>query len=300
MVTPSRPSRLPIGGGHVQRSSHALRRVAGACLATAIASCLALVALASAQGGSGGPQQSITVTARGSAATVTGAEDLRPGPVRVTFRAAGRGETDALLLRLKPGVEITDVLRYLRRVDSVPVDLVSVETAGSVGPGRPFRTSVDLPPGSYVAAALGERTRGLGDYAAFEVGGEPAGGSLPRADSSIQMYDYGFRVPRKIDGDGTLRIENIGRNEHFIIGIRLNPGANPAAVKRQLIATGNFQGPPPGELVSFISVVSPKTTNVIEADLEPGVYLLACSYADRASAGHDHTTFGMVRQATVR
>jgi hypothetical protein len=277
-----------------------VRRVAGACLAAALASCLALVALASAQGGSGGPRQATTVTARGGAATVTGAETLRPGPVRVTLQAGGRGEADVLLARLRPGVEIADVLRYLRRVDSVPVDLVSIETAAGVGPGRPFRTSVDLPPGSYVAAALGRRTRGLGDYATFEVGGEPAGGSLPRADASIQMFDYGFRVPRRIDGDGTLRIENIGRNEHFIIGIRLNPGANPRAVARQLVAGADFQGPPPGEFISFISVVSPKTTNVIEADLEPGIYVLACFYADRASAGHEHSEFGMVRQVTVR
>ena len=39
-------------------------RIAGACLAVALASCLALVALASAQGGSGGPVQSITITAQ--------------------------------------------------------------------------------------------------------------------------------------------------------------------------------------------------------------------------------------------
>ena len=70
------------------RTSPDARRVAGACLAAAIASCLALVALASAQGGSG-DEQAITITARGGTATVAGDEGLRPGPARVTMRVAG-------------------------------------------------------------------------------------------------------------------------------------------------------------------------------------------------------------------
>jgi hypothetical protein len=282
----------------VGRTSRGARRIAGACLAAAIASCLALVALASAQGGSSG--QSITVTARAGAATVTGADGLRPGPTQVTLRAAGAQEQDVLLVRLKPGAEVADVLRYLRRVDSVPVDLVSIATAGSVGPGRSFRTSVNLSPGSYLAAASGQRTQGLGDFATFEVGGTPTGGALPRADASIQMFDYGFRIPTRIDGDGTLRIDNIGRNEHFILGIRLNPGVNPRVARRQVISGEIFEGPPLGEFVNIIGVVSPGTTNVIQADLRPGVYVVACFYADRASAGHDHSEFGMVRQMTVR
>ncbi len=40
--------------------------------------------------------------------------------------------------------------------------------------------------------------------------------------------------------------------------------------------------------------------NVIQADLEPGVYVVACFYGDRASAGREHSEFGMVRQMTVR
>lgn len=284
----------------MRRTSHGARTIAGACLAAAIASCLALVALASAQGGSG-DQQAITITARAGTATVAGGEGLRPGPARVTMRVAGNQDQSVYLIRLKPGVEVDDLLRYVRRhSDSVPVDLVSIETFVSIGPGQSARTAINLAPGTYLAVGEGQRTRLLGGYATFEVGGAPTGGSLPRADSSIQMYDYGFRIPTRIDGDGTLRVENIGRNEHFIAGIRLNPGVNPAVVRRQLIAGFDFQGPPPGEFVQVIGVVSPRTTNVIQANLRPGVYLLACFYADRASAGHEHSEFGMVRQVTVR
>lgn len=279
---------------------HTLRRAVGACLAAALAACLALVAFASAQGGSGA-EQSITITARAGAATVSGADGLRPGPAQVTLRAAGTQDQNAFIIRLKPGVTEEAVLRYVRRhPDSVPVNLASIETFTSLSPGQTFRTAINLVPGRYLAVGEGDRTVGLGTYATFDVGGAPTGGSLPRADASILMYDYGFRIPKKIDGDGVLRVDNIGRNEHFIVGIRLNPGVNPAVVRRQLIAGVDFQGPPPGEFVSIIGVVSPGTVNVIQADLEPGVYMLACFYGDRASAGHEHSEFGMVRQMTVR
>ena len=293
-----------IQGGHVDSippgRRHTLRRGVGACLTAALASCLALVAFASAQGGSG-DAQSITITANAGAATVTGADGLRPGPAQVTLRVAGKQDQSVFLIRLRPGVEVEDVLRYVRRhSDLVPVNLVSIETFTSMGPGQTSRTAITLVPGRYVAVGEGDRTTGLGRYATFDVGGAPTGGTLPRADASIQMFDYGFRIPKKIDGDGVLRVDNIGRNEHFIAGIRLNPGVNPAVVRRQLIAGADFQGPPPGEFVQIIGVVSPGTSNVLDVDLKPGVYLVACFYADRASAGHEHSDFGMVRQMTVR
>jgi hypothetical protein len=136
-----------------------------------------------------------------------------------------------------------------RHSDSVPVDLVSIETFVSIGPGQTARTAIGLAPGPIWRSA-------------------------------------------RASAPGALRTESIGRNEHFIAGIRLNPGVNPAVVRRQLIAGADFRGPPPGELVQLIGVVSPKTTDVVQADLRPGVHLLACSYADRASAGHEHGEFG--------
>ncbi len=137
------------------------------------------------------------------------------------------------------------MLRYVRRhPESVPVDLASIETFTSLSPGQTFRTAINLVPGRYLAIGEGDRTVGLGTYATFDVGGAPTGGSLPRADASILMYDHGFRIPKKIDGDGVLRVNNTGRNEHFIVGIRLNPGVNPAVVRRQLVAGVDFQGPP--------------------------------------------------------
>ena len=71
--------------GSTPTRRHTLRRAVGACLATALASCLALVAFAAAQGG-GADAQSITVTASAGKATLAGAEGLRPGPADVTLR----------------------------------------------------------------------------------------------------------------------------------------------------------------------------------------------------------------------
>lgn len=283
----------------MRRSTRAVRPTVVACLGAAAASCAALVALAAGQGAGQGPDQSVTITARPGVATASGAEGLVAGPARVTFRAAGRGQINGVLARLRPGATLEQVDAYVRRSDAVPVDLVSLVTGGFVGPGQPFRTALNLVPGEYVAISEGQNQRGLGTVARFSVGAGAAAGALPRADSRIQMFDYGFKVPTKIDGDGVLQIDNIGRNEHFIVGIRLNPGVSPRAVRRALVAGQEPEGPPPGEFVSIIGLVSPGTSNRIQASLRPGVYVIACFFADRASAGHEHSEFGMVRQVTV-
>jgi hypothetical protein len=135
-------------------------------------------------------------------------------------------------------------------------------------------------PGEYAAFSQGNNQSGLGTVARFSVAGGAAGGSLPRSDSSILMYDYGFKVPGKIDGNGVLRIDNIGENQHFIVGIRLNPGVSPRAARRALVTGQDMQGPPPGELVSVVGLVSPGSSNLMQASLKPGVYVIACFYAD--------------------
>jgi hypothetical protein len=171
-------------------------------------------------------------------------------------------------------------------------------TNGSAEPGGRFVTTLKLPPGEYVAAQSGNRP-GIVAPTTFTVGRGAAGGTPPRPGATVLMDDYGFRTPASIKGRGVLAVNNIGQNYHFVVGIRLNPGADPAEVREQLV-NGTLQGPPPGEFVSILGVVAPGTTNYVETDLDPGTYLLACFFADRHSAGHDHSSFGMVRKVVVR
>jgi hypothetical protein len=56
-----------------------------------------------------------------------------------------------------------------------------------------------------------------------------------------------------------------------------------------------MQGPPPGELVSVIGLGLPGDQQPDAGEPE----VIACFYADRASAGHEHSEFGTVRQVTV-
>jgi hypothetical protein len=135
--------------------------------------------------------------------------------------------------------------------------------------------------------------RGLGPADEFTVAPGEAGGTAPRGPR-VLMYDYGFRAPATIPRRGTLVIENAGLNFHLVLGIRLNPGLDPAEVREQLMAGA------PGEFVSILGVVGPGTTNYVQTDLKPGTYLLVCFFADRHSAGHEHSEFGMVRKVVVR
>jgi hypothetical protein len=115
------------------------------------------------------------------------------------------------------------------------------------------------------------------------------------------MYDDGFRAPARISSTGTLRVSNIGNSNHFIVGLRLNRPRDARRVAR--IFRGELpepQGPPPGQFASVLGIVGPGVTNYVETKLRPGRYVLACFYADRASAGREHSEFGMVRTLTVR
>ena len=194
---------------------------------------------------------------------------------------------------------MADVGRYVAHGDSVPVNLVSIETCVSMGPGQSVRTAINLPPGATSRSARASAPAASAATRPSRSAARRPAASLPRADASIQMYDYGFRIPKRIDGDGALRIENIGRNEHFIAGIRLNPGVNPAVVRRQLIAGYDFRARRRASSSGHRRRLA-EDDQRDPGDLRPGVYLLACFYADRASAGHEHSEFGMVRQVTVR
>lgn len=292
----------PVEGADVDTPRHARpapRRGFGACLALSAASGLGMVALAGGVSSAAEARQAITITARQGATSVSGAEALSSGLTRVTFRNASRKDAFVALARLRPGVSVETLRARLNRSAALPDRLIAIPASAFTGPGESSVTTVSLPPGEYVATQPPDG-KGLGPATTFTVGGGAAGGTPPRATSSITMYDFGFRVPRAIDGDGTVAVRNIGASPHFIIGIRLNRAADAGRVVRALRSGQELQGPPPGRFVSILGIVTPGTTNYVRPQLQPGRYVIACFYSDRHSAGHEHTDFGMVRAVTVR
>jgi hypothetical protein len=275
------------------------RRVLGACGALGLAGAL-VGGAAIAQGGTAGAQQAITVTAAPGATTVGGpnAANLGQGYVRVTL-AAPRGGGSVGIGQLAPGVTPEQVIAADRARPNSSPDGVTIITNQFISPGATLNTTVQLAAGNYVA--FGEVGRGNNPplvLTPFSVGTTAAPGSAPVARARVQMYDHGFRVRGRIRGTGTLRIDNIGNNLHFIVGFRT---ANARQQRRTAaIFRGDARGRPAGQFASVIGFISPGVTNYVETKLRPGRYVLACFFSDAASGGREHNEFGMVTTTTVR
>jgi hypothetical protein len=264
----------------------------------ALAAAAVLAGAPAGAAGAAGADQAITITAQPGKTVVAGADSLQGGFTAVTMVAGpAREGSNLVLARLNDGVTLAQLRRATRRNEDVPEDLITLPTSGFLQPGGRFRTTVRLAPGNYVAAQVPDGP-GIGPAAEFTVAPGSVG-RAPAATARISMFDYGFRGPASIRGKGTLLVKNIGKNFHFVFGVRLAPGVD----ARQVIASiraGDLEGPPPGEEVALLGLVSPGTANYIETDLQPGIYVIACFFADRHSAGVDHGHFGMVRRLIVR
>jgi hypothetical protein len=275
-----------------------LRSGIGACIALGMLASLGLAA-ASGLGREHAATQSIVVTLSKGKTTVSGADTLVAGLTKVTARNTGSAPADFLVARLRPGKTFADAQAATQRSSQIPEGVLVVPTSFfGVPPGQSFVTTLNLPPGDYVTTQP-SNGKGVGPAVQFSIANGAAGGSPPATTGTVLLYDYGISAPATISGRGTLAINNIGQNYHFLVGVRLKPGVNPDKVVRQ-IRSGNSNGPPPGQPVSIIGIVGPGTVNYVKTDLKPGTYVIACFNSDRHSAGHDHSQFGMERKLIVK
>jgi hypothetical protein len=275
-----------------------LRSGIGACVAVAMLASLGL-AVASGLGSEHATTQSIVVTLSKGKTTVSGADTLVAGLTKVTARNTGSAPANFALARLRPGKTIADLRAEVQRSSNVPEGATAtLTTSFGVAPGQSFVTTLSLPPGDYVTTQPPDG-KGLGPAVQFSIANGAAGGSPPATTGTVQLYDYGIKAPKSILGHGTLAINNIGQNYHFLTGLRLNPGVSADKVVADIRA-GKNDGPPPGQFVSIIGVVSPGTINYVRTNLKPGAYVIACFNSDRHSAGHNHSQYGMVRKLTVK
>jgi hypothetical protein len=283
---------------HRSARRRGLRAGIGACLALAMVASFGLVA-AMGLGSEHGATQSVAVTLGKGATTVSGADALVSGLTRVTARNTGSRPVSFALARLRPGKTLADLTAEVNRSANVPEGTTAtLTTYFGLAPGQTFTTTLNLPPGDYVATQPPDG-KGLGPATQFSVANGAAGGSPPSTTGTVLLYDYGISAPASIRGHGTLKINDIGSNYHFLVGIRLNKGVDADQVVAGIKA-GKDNGPPPGQEVLIIGVVNPGSVNYVKTSLAPGSYVIACFNSDRHSAGHNHSQYGMVRKLTVK
>jgi hypothetical protein len=276
-----------------------LRSGIGACIAVAMLAGLGL-AVASGLGSEHAATQSIVVTLSKGKTTVSGADTLVAGLTKITARNTGSAPANFLLARLRPGKTLADLQAAAQRTNQIPEGVIIVSTSFfGVAPGQSFVTTIKLPPGDYVTTQPPDG-KGIGPAVQFSIANGAAGGSPPATTGTVLLYDYGISAPKSISGRGTLEINNIGQNYHFLEALRLNPGVSAGKIIAAIRSGEEGSGPPPFQGFSIIGVVAPSAINYVKTNLPPGTYVIACFNSNRHSAGHNHSQFGMVRKLTVK
>lgn len=268
------------------------------CMAVAIAASLALTALATGFGQQNEAAQSLGVTLAKDSTTTGITTPLASGLTKITATNTGAKPTNFLVARITPGATLEQLVAAVNASPAIPEDLIdNITSFFGLAPGATFTTTVSLPPGEYIATQPPDG-KGTGPFTTFTVGSAAAGGTPPATVGKVQLYDYGIKAPRAIKGKGTLRLDNIGLNYHFLVAIKVAKPKDAAKVVAGILA--GKQGPPPGPVTSIIGIVGPGTTNYVGISLKKGEYVIACFNSDRHSAGHNHSQFGMVRALRVK
>lgn len=273
-----------------------VRLAAGGMTAAALATML--VAAAPAQNSP--PIVRVTTSGKGKL-TMTGAQNLQPGPVRFiyerTVKGAGAGPS---LVQLRDGVSVEEFVNRVRGAKTAqPIKDIARLVGGadiSVGLKRHAVTHT-LAAATYVLLD-GSENIGSGKILSFAVTGASNLAVPPRANASITMRDYSFKMPKTLPETGIIRIENKGQRFHFAEALRVADNASAAAAQRALRA--GRQPTAFTDIQGIETLVSPGVVNRAEVTLEPGRWILVCQYADKESGNRSHARLGMTKIFTVK
>jgi hypothetical protein len=187
---------------------------------------------------------------------------------------------------------------------------------GGAAPGGSSAVTQNLEPGSYVWICPVEDTAGnphfaKGESKAFLVRAptNPVGhAASPVASAVIRLMDFTFSVDSQLKaGRHTIRVDNVGIEPHDLVMLKLAPGRtleeirsflNPERARRP----GEADQPPPpleslGTGVGGIAAIASGMQVFFEADITPGVYVLACMAT--APDGRSHIEHGMIQQIRI-
>jgi hypothetical protein len=266
----------------------------GCVLATAGAAS-GIVAAAAAQE----PPQAVGITLSASSAQITGAEALKQGYTKLTFKASGKGERGFAVFKLRPGVTRQQAETEAPKIDN-PADAAKLGTfvaSGFIEGRKTYTTSILLDRTSEYA--LLDFTKKPGIRGWFATNDQSSNAPVPAPDARVTLRDYSFGGATTLPRDGTVQVLNTGKVLHHTLIFPLRKGVDTKKLVRDIKAGKEpgsaFAGPPS----ALTEIVSPKTTNDVEERLTPGKNLLVCFLQDTPKKP-PHAALGMVKVVTVR
>ncbi len=221
----------------------------------------------------------------------------------VTIHLTNRGSEahHVWVARLAAGKSVSDYLAAARS-GAPPRWAVDVGGPNAIAPGGEASATVVLTPGRYALLCFVPSADGVphlmkGMARALTVTGPDPHASLPAADITLRLADYGFAFSEPLtSGHHVVRVRNEATQPHEVTLWRLGPGTT----AEQIAAWAEHPaGPPPALPLGGVTGIDHGREADWPVDLQPGEYALLCFLPD-AQDGKPHTAHGMMEEISVR
>jgi uncharacterized cupredoxin-like copper-binding protein len=231
------------------------------------------------------------------------APDVIPaGLTEFRFLNKGPALHHMAILRLSGGKTIDDLRAVLINPGPFPAWVKEVGGPNAAAPGVEANATLKLEPGNYALICFVD----IGGPPHFAKGmvrplrvvpAKSAPAEKPKADLTIQLVDYNFKLTSPIRaGTRTIRVQNVGKQHHEVVLAQLAPNATAADLMKWL---EKMEGPPPGKPLGGIAGIDPGVSQYFRADFTPGNYALICFLPD-TNDGKPHFVHGMIQQIVVK
>jgi uncharacterized cupredoxin-like copper-binding protein len=231
--------------------------------------------------------------------------EIQAGPTYIKMENVGEEIHHVQLLRLNDGVTLEQFQAALQQGEETALPLVTFHGGVGIFPkGGSGRVLVNLEEGQYVLACFIPSPDGIPHLAKgmltpmkVVANGTTGAVQVPEADVKVALKDFNFVLPENINsGKQTWEISNEGPQPHEIIFLKLGDNMTMADIQAYF---ESMDGPPPFEFAGGMQGLSAGESGILELDLKPGSYIVACEIPDPAT-GMAHSALGMVMQFDVQ
>ncbi|MBL0940427.1 MAG: hypothetical protein IBJ03_16150 [Gemmatimonadaceae bacterium] len=204
------------------------------------------------------------------------------------------------LFKLEDGKRLADLFPILnanKGVHNTPKWAVAAGGVSAALPGQSIAIRQQLAPGRYavicwVPSGDGQVHVMKGMMSELEITPSPTAPREvePASDIRVTLKEYAATFSTPLTrGKHTLRIENVGAQDHEFLLVKLKPGKTPADVGHWA-ETGQIT-PSPVETWSGLAGIASRGVAWLDVDLTPGTYAVVCFSPDRRD-GKPHSLHG--------
>lgn len=220
------------------------------------------------------------------------------GAVNVVSTHTGKGQGEAGIVRLNPGVTLQQAVGAVASHGGDPNALTPY---GSIvfDAGAPSATQTVLTPGNYAALNLSNQNGGPGGFVTFTVTQSSAPAALPKPKATQTAIEFGFKGPRVLHDGTMVRVQNGGYLVHMILALGVkNPKVGRQVMALLLAGKDNKAGRLANrQFLGLAGPLSPGGMQQAILNAKPGYYVEVC-FMDTQDH-REHTRLGMLRLIRV-